>query len=276
MYKYLPPERVDILENNLICFNNPVNFNDPFEFSTSINLHTFDKKLINMLDGVNLLEEFSKQNSGLLDKLDKTSKEVITKQSESLLTQLYEQRKQNISDFVHNQFQLFNTHFISTTRVLSLSEDPKNILMWGHYAQSHTGFVIELDQSHEFFKQRRSAKDEYGFLRQVIYQDDLPNTDPLSSLHVNHFLVKSTCWKYEQEWRMLLPEFYSEKKLEANGKIFDLFHLPSKAIKNIILGCKATNDLEHKLAFILANRKDYSHVKLLKAIRSTTKFEVLF
>ncbi len=30
MYKYLPPERIDVLETNSIYFNNPLNFNDPF------------------------------------------------------------------------------------------------------------------------------------------------------------------------------------------------------------------------------------------------------
>jgi hypothetical protein len=276
MYKYLPPERIDILEDNLICFNNPVNFNDPFEFSTSINLNSFDKILFEKLESINLLEEFTKQNPSLLDMLDNISKEVITKQSESLLTQLYEHQKPNVLDAVNNQFKIFNSNFISATRVLSLSEDPKSILMWGHYAQSHAGFVIEFDQDHDFFKQKRTAKDEYGFLRQVTYQDELPDTDPLSQIHINHFLVKSSCWNYEKEWRMLLPEFYSEKKIQVNDKIFDLFYLPAAAIKTIILGCKATGDLEYNLASILANRKDYRHVRFLKASRSMTKFEVLF
>ncbi|MCD4558763.1 hypothetical protein [Lelliottia nimipressuralis] len=51
MYKYLPPERVDVLETNLICFNNPLNFNDPFEFNTSFKLDSFENTLRkNLLD----------------------------------------------------------------------------------------------------------------------------------------------------------------------------------------------------------------------------------
>lgn len=45
MYKYLPPERIDVLKTNLICFNNPLNFNDPFEFNTSFKLDSFEAKL---------------------------------------------------------------------------------------------------------------------------------------------------------------------------------------------------------------------------------------
>lgn len=39
MYKYLPPERIDVLTSKMICFSNPKNFNDPFEFHA---LYDFD------------------------------------------------------------------------------------------------------------------------------------------------------------------------------------------------------------------------------------------
>ncbi len=58
MYKYLPSERIDILENNLICFNNPLNFNDPFEFNTSFNFSSFESNLYDSLSTVDLLKEF--------------------------------------------------------------------------------------------------------------------------------------------------------------------------------------------------------------------------
>lgn len=41
MFKYLPPDRIDVLTDNLLCFNNPLNFNDPFEFNVSFDLSNF-------------------------------------------------------------------------------------------------------------------------------------------------------------------------------------------------------------------------------------------
>lgn len=35
--------------------------------------------------------------------------------------------------------------------ILSLTENPSNLLMWAHYANSNQGFVIAFDSSHEFF-----------------------------------------------------------------------------------------------------------------------------
>lgn len=173
-------------------------------------------------------------------------------------------------------FHKFNNEFIQYTRVLSLTEKPNNILMWGHYAQSHSGFVIEFDKDSSFFHQRRSNKDEYGFLRKVIYQRELPNNDPYSTEQlVNHFLTKSLDWEYECEWRMLLVSLDAYKKININDKIFDLYPFPSSAIKNIILGCNISKKLRDSIEDIISNRKDYEHVNILQASRSTHNFEII-
>lgn len=147
--------------------------------------------------------------------------------------------------------------------------------MWGHYAHSHSGFVIEFDKHHDFFNQKRSDKDEYGFLREIIYQDELPNLNPLGGSPVNYFFVKSNDWKYEKEWRMLLPEYNSVEKKVFSGKVFDLFFLPSGAIKNVILGCRVEPSLEEEITSILTSRADYNHVNIIKAVRSNDRFEIL-
>ncbi|MFQ2730618.1 hypothetical protein ACK3YQ_08160 [Aeromonas caviae] len=36
LYKYLPPERIDVLKNRSIRFSQPIAFNDPFEFKPVI------------------------------------------------------------------------------------------------------------------------------------------------------------------------------------------------------------------------------------------------
>lgn len=71
MYKYLPQERVDILENNLICFNNPLNFNDPFEFNTSFELNNLASTLHNSLIKVDFLKELPPHFSNYLEQLPK-------------------------------------------------------------------------------------------------------------------------------------------------------------------------------------------------------------
>lgn len=275
MYKYLPPERIDVLVNNLICFNNPINFNDPFEFHTIFDIAHFNDNLKTSLTAINLLDELPKEFIEIFNQLDDASKDLIIEKSKNILPELHQMFNSVISEQVVKTFSKFNDEFINITRVLSLSSDPKNILMWGHYAASHSGFVIEFNENHNFFNQKRSDKDEYGFLRKVIYQNEIPCMDPLINKPVNHFLIKSTDWLYEKEWRMLLPEHYAKQKISIGNKTFDLFHLPPDAIKNIILGCRTSPMLEKDISDILSQRPDYKHVSILKAKRSDNRFEVI-
>ncbi|WP_205601609.1 DUF2971 domain-containing protein, partial [Enterobacter hormaechei] len=178
MYKYLPSERIDILENNLICFNNPLNFNDPFEFNTSFNFSSFESNLYDSLSTVDLLKEFPAE---LLNQIEKLPKEIVSnllKDAKKTMLSMYKKERGNIIRAADTTMQSFNSKLIGITRILSLTETPTNILMWGHYAQAHSGFIIEFDITHPFFSQRRGQKDEFGYLRKVIYQKEYPFLDP--------------------------------------------------------------------------------------------------
>ncbi len=276
MYKYLPPERIDILQNNLICFNNPLNFNDPFEFNTAFQLNNFESTLHDSLITIDLYKELSADTFNYIEKLPK---EAVTKLIEGATKELlsfYETVKPNIIKTTESLMQRFNSHLIRMTRILSLSDNPTNILMWGHYAHSHSGFVIEFDTNHPFFSQRRSQKDEFGFLRRVIYQKEYPSLDPLLPENTeNHFLIKSNDWEYESEWRMLLPQSIADKTINIDGKEYDLYKIPSNIIKTIIFGCNASENLKNNVCNLIHSRNDYSHITLMQAIKSNSKFEVI-
>ncbi|MBL5840267.1 hypothetical protein I4U30_18435 [Enterobacter asburiae] len=81
MYKYLPSERIDILENNLICFNNPLNFNDPFEFNTAFQLNNFESNLHDSLNKVNLLKELPSYFATYLEQLPKETSSIIIEEA---------------------------------------------------------------------------------------------------------------------------------------------------------------------------------------------------
>lgn len=90
-----------------------------------------------------------------------------------------------------------------------LATDPKNRLMWSHYANSHSGFCIEYDFN--------SLKDEILPLP-IIYSETRPlipwkvafDRSPESIKAATHdlmlgLLTKDKAWEYENEWRVLLP-----------------------------------------------------------------------
>lgn len=274
MFKYLPPERTDVLADNLICFNNPLNFNDPFEFNVSFDLSTLISTLHTKMLSLNLEESLSASDLAFFKSLPKSHQNAASKEFRKNIELSLYKNEENYLNSATSAFKEFNDNFIKITRVLSLTETPNNILMWGHYSQSHRGFVIEFDRENYFFNQKKSETDEYGFLRKVNYQKELPLNNPYSAEQISHFLTKSLDWKYECEWRMLLISTDSDKRIRIGDKIFDLYHFPTSAIKNIILGCNCSEALKIEIENIIRSRKDYSHVNILQASRSTKHFEV--
>ena len=87
--------------------------------------------------------------------------------------------------------------------ILSLTEDPKNIVMWGNYANSSQGFVVEFDEKHTWFNQKRSEDDDFRHLRQVTYLRN-PYPQYFSELSAHDVCYsKLEDWSYEKEWRIL-------------------------------------------------------------------------
>lgn len=274
MFKYLPPERTDVLADNLICFNNPLNFNDPFEFNVSFDLSTLVSTLHTEILSSNLEESLADSDLVFFKSLPKSQQNAASKEFRKNIELSLYKNKEKYLNLATSAFKEFNDNFIKITRVLSLTETPNNILMWGHYSQSHRGFVIEFDRGNHFFNQKRSETDEYGFLRKVNYQKELPLNNPYSAGQISHFLTKSLDWEYECEWRMLLTSTNSDKKIKVDDKVFDLYHFPANAIKNIILGCNCSETLKVEIENIIKSRRDYSHVNILQASRSTKHFKI--
>lgn len=122
--------------------------------------------------------------------------------------------------------------------VFSMTGNPKNILMWSHYAQNK-GFCIEFDI------------DAFDFAFHgpfpINYQNDICE---IQSQHFDTAVlaqtnIKSEIWKYEEEWRLLVEppkgeEFFSPRfeELKKLGGHCRKMKYPRKAIKSIILGNK--------------------------------------
>ena len=68
--------------------------------------------------------------------------------------------------------------------VYCLTEKATNVLMWSHYSQNHEGFLIEFDENHVFFQQKKFPDDEMGFLRRVEYVTERTSYKTLTELAV--------------------------------------------------------------------------------------------
>ncbi|HDZ8837545.1 TPA: DUF2971 domain-containing protein [Aeromonas veronii] len=114
---------------------------------------------------------------------------------------------------------------LSVNGVISLSETPRNSLMWAHYARQHNGICIGYKR--DFLKHIKASDD----LQIVINDPRKVNYDNLrfeTDFHykdnrnidrdsiIQHLLKKSDEWIYEKEHRCIIPYSKANKIIVLN------------------------------------------------------------
>lgn len=259
LFKYVHPQRVDILENKMICFSTSHQLNDPFELKPHVRdiatQKTYNSIIENKVE--NRREEYSKlpRNSRRQISFDEFSAKVSSLTHKQFTTDVKLRMAEKVQE-------IFDKELARKIGILSLTESPDNLLMWAHYADSHQGFVIEFDPQSSFFTQRRSDADELGYLREVKYSDTRPSLILEEVEDFSPFLTKGEIWKSEREWRMMLPIDMCNKKLSCGHH---LFSFPATAIKSIIIGSRTNDSTKKKIKEAISRDQDLSHIRLMTA-----------
>lgn len=106
--------------------------------------------------------------------------------------------------------------------IISLSETPRNLLMWAHYANEHTGICIGyrnnildcyqgMPKSNLGLESTTAIKVNYDNLRpHELRRTDLDESEVIQELK-NHFITKSDDWIYEKEHRYIIPINWTTK-----------------------------------------------------------------
>lgn len=250
VYKYLRPDRIDVLENEEIRFTQPALLNDPFESMPNISSY----KELQMEKAIREFEELTGESA-----------------SPALIQNLV--ARAGIDDIMRT----FSMNF----GVLSLVKTKRNLLMWAHYTDSHQGFCVGFDSENLFFKYGKGYS-IYG-LREVIYKKErqiIPKME-LSSLFeeegvektYNYFFnTKSKDWDYEEEIRLVALLKYADRKLPGeNGNDICLFKFPRECVKEVIFGYNSHHYRRQAIADLVATK--YPHVGLFEAVLSETNFD---
>ena len=107
-------------------------------------------------------------------------------------------------------------------RLCCFSAKRDDVLMWSHYAASHTGICIEFDTAVEGSPLSDCKKIKYSPHYNVLEEN-------LEGILERACLVKAEQWKYEEEWRLIRE---SE----------DFVEFPGKCLTGVILGCRISDD----------------------------------
>lgn len=271
-YKYLRPERIDVIENLKIRFTQASALNDPFESFPAI---------------VQKSKEWYKKKF-----LAKVHREADKYNFRSLVKrkQYIRARKKDFDNFyecytdekwLFEQTQSMILMDSLTQGYLSMSSTNSSILMWSHYANNHEGYIIGFDPKHSFF--------QYG-VSKVQYSNERPFLDPTQSKQdASLFYTKSKDWKYEEEYRKSIG-FIEAVRLE-NGNTFlpfpdelpdsndkkytevRLFSFPKESIKSVTFGWRTKEPLKRQIIAAIAAHS-LGEVKIFEAKPHKFKYEM--
>ena len=223
LYKYTRIESFKaIVSNSSIIFKNPTLFNDPYDCKPT---------LINF--------EFVPTNF----------RQYLIEKYKPALTPEIIQRVENSSDNdVVSAFRdLAFPIELSNTAISCFSEKFDNLLMWSHYSNAHKGVCIGFD-----LKKLYSAIESYHpALIKVKYTNEFVQTEYFTNTKEaigNWYRIKSECWSYENEIRIVLTNLKLNSAKQINIPI------SKESISSIYLGYNLESEDESHIRSISAEQ----------------------
>ena len=154
LFKYLHPDRTDVLRSQSIRFSSPAVLNDPFELKPHLARLASPEYM-----AAEMAAEVDRSLPRILrEELDKLPLELRSLISAKSLTKLLRRQLpeaqialEGISVAMLPLLQQAMAHKLEELiGILCLSQVNDSLLMWAHYADSHRGFVVEFDESSSF------------------------------------------------------------------------------------------------------------------------------
>ncbi len=266
LFKYLPIDRIDVLENLKIRFSPLMSLNDPFECQPLVDMknesHQFVEKMLRDLDELwenTAIEEKTEENRKILEQ---TRAELIA------------DVKKKTNSFVVGQGLMARLN--DNLGVLSLSRTEDNLLMWSHYADEGKGLVIGFDDEHAFFKQPNLAGRSTRPIP-VVYTNKRSKIVPGEDRYYEKLLCeKPRDWAYEKEERLFRVVLTKECCLgkDVYGMDVILTELPKNAIKAVYLGYSISE--ESKIRVLLAIKNNDIPCNIFQARVSLDEYRIEF
>lgn len=261
-YKYLPPERIGFLADGLLRFTQPAALNDPFECIP----------ILSVDESRQVLDAFIHETeAGILDDIinEGLPRKRDWEAFQERKIELQEELKTNPGKLRDFFFRQAEEKINASIGIFCLAKRWDSGLMWSHYSSSHTGFCIGFHRDHPFFLGDGTSPG----LRDVCYSQSRVRV-PLEkgkAIDFDVMFTKSIDWKYEQEERMLFLLEKSKKVIDGNPCKIHLFEVPRDAVSEVIVGARASDQLEGQLVtFCSANG-----MKAFRALPSSSDFDML-
>lgn len=220
LYKYKsiddshPEYASRIFTHNELYFSASEDFNDPFDCKFQVSLRGPKNKRKQFSDGILKKHHPHLNRKGRRTTFRQEGKNVTQPEFEDAT------RDKMLQD-------------LKRWGICCMSEVNDNILMWSHYANAHHGFCLEFSTRQDQVQFGVEFPKEILIPLPVIYSRQYPIVNPIVGHSLNEtLLTKAKQWKYEREWRIIIPN-----SLGAHG-------FPRQCLTGVIFGCRMSE--EHK------------------------------
>ena len=279
LYKYVGPDRVDVLEGLRIRFSPLLATNDDFEVR-----RTFKQLAGPRMTGAFAHEVMRLDIDARLSEL--LAEHGINEQARPLVLALLRQRfgVQHLDEFqdvikaLWDQFLLTVNSDEQIERVLheatgslvalSLTDDPQSPTMWAYYAEQGKGLVIAFDTASPFFSMNAAGKRRR--LQQISYFDGVLEEvldDPRLAL-----MSKGVGWSHEREWRLYAREEDADRIIEADGQRIHLFVFPPEMVRGVYVGRATPPQTIQRFRTALAQHCPSAFLKRLEPDRMKNRY----
>lgn len=242
-YKYRPITgdaaigwAIDTIEQGSIYWAAPIEFNDPFDCAPKyvVPTGTVRRQLISRVTKT--------LNVG-------SSRAERRSHRRNLL-------KIPAADFEAN-FQNGMDEILKQSAVYSLSTDPTNILMWSHYAESHSGICLRF-RGRPLFEQFLTG-------HWVTYEDQRPKVqigaESEASLLRKILFTKAQPWEYEGEWRLV----------HYKG-VRGVRHLNPGILDGVIFGARIKRATEHAVNAAIV--RSGAPIEVMRAVEDGEEYKL--
>lgn len=277
LFKYYPPERIDVLRTLTVRYTQPIDFNDPFDFSFTDQVPSEEiAKLRKDIDPtiVSLAERGYAQ---ALTKLTPEQHEILFQGPENhkdkFLKEFLAKFEPEIAPLISRTIVDKHRHSRESLGVFSLAAESASLLMWAHYAAGHRGFLIEFNSDHPYFNNPTANAAHIGQIRKIDYPENnaIPYLCAENERIFAKLFSKSFVWKYEQEWRHVRPLADAD---DWKSDDIHLFKIPPDAITAVILGVAMKPGLRKEITGLISRSAALSNIKIIEATLSNKSYQL--
>lgn len=271
LFKYCAPTAVENLSEYRLTAGDPVALNDPFEFAITPVWAQTPEDWYHQMEAPGELEAYLRhlesRYSGrpglyqsILAEFGRDWKAALARHANSIMMSSA------------RAAEIMRDSASKIACIVSLSATATHPLLWAHYANGHTGFVVGLRPDGIGMVQHPAERVTYRPKKPRVRLRFDRRLEVSSNLKFPG-TVKGDDWKYEQEWRFFVKPANTFNRHCQDRKSRSFVSYDPAAVACVVVGMKSTSETEESIRDILL-RPELSHVRLKYATEDPLLYQV--